>query len=145
MCSLRQNTNVRRSAWHELSARSNIKIVVMLWFAMQFKKNYLWQTWVNHQNLFKAKAGPKAMNVKKILKYWVEQLAILLKNFKGNLHNKALGHYREMAWLPFQKILPRINESNWYLQLCDSATLCKKPPIISTASHGIGPKMLWVH
>ena len=25
------------------------------------------------------------------------------KNVKVNLHNKALGHYREMAWLPFQK------------------------------------------
>ena len=35
----------------------------------------------------------------------MEQLANLLKNFKVNLHNKALGHYREMAWLPFQKDL----------------------------------------
>ena len=33
----------------------------------------------------------------------MEQLANLLKNIKVNLHNKALGHYREMAWLPFQK------------------------------------------
>ena len=35
--------------------------------------------------------------------YWVEQLAKLMKNVKVNLHNKALGHYREMAWLPIQK------------------------------------------
>ena len=33
----------------------------------------------------------------------MEQLANILKNFKVNSHNKALDHYREMAWLPFQK------------------------------------------
>ena len=38
------------------------------------------------------------------MKLGTEQLANLLKNIKVSLHNKALGHYREMAWLPFQKI-----------------------------------------
>ena len=33
----------------------------------------------------------------------LEQLANLLKNIKANLHNKAKGQYREMAWLPFHK------------------------------------------
>ena len=33
----------------------------------------------------------------------MEQLANLLKNIKVNFYNKTLGHYREMAWLPFQK------------------------------------------
>ena len=81
------------------------------------KKNYLWHKWVNHQNLFKAKAGPKAINVKKILKYWVEQLANLLKNIKVNLHNKASGHYREMAWLPFQKQKSLLTSS--FIWLCE--------------------------
>ena len=37
------------------------------------------------------------------MKLRTEQLENLLKNIKVNLHTKALGHYREMAWLPFQK------------------------------------------
>ena len=35
----------------------------------------------------------------------IEQLANLFKNVKVKLHNKAKCHYREMAWLPFQKTL----------------------------------------
>ena len=31
------------------------------------------------------------------------QLIPQTSNVKVNFHNKALGHYREMAWLPFQK------------------------------------------
>ena len=38
------------------------------------------------------------------MKQGTEQLTNLLKYIKVNLHNKALGHYREMAWLPFQKV-----------------------------------------
>ena len=54
-----------------------------------------------HQKLLTAKAGP--MNIYYKLKLGTEQLVNLLKKINANLHNKALGHYREMAWLPFQK------------------------------------------
>ena len=46
-----------------------------------------------------------------LLKLGTEQLANLLKNIKANLHNKALGHYREMAWLPFQKAGQKIQQA----------------------------------
>ena len=50
-----------------------------------------------------AKARPSPINIIKKLKLGTEQLANLLKNIKVNYHNKALGHYRAMAWLQFQK------------------------------------------
>ena len=34
-----------------------------------------------------------------------EQLANLLKKIKAKLTQQSLGHYREMAWMPFQKSL----------------------------------------
>ena len=41
----------------------------------------------------------------KLLIIWFKSGIIdLLKNIKVNLHNKAKGHYREMEWLPFQKL-----------------------------------------
>ena len=55
------------------------------------------------------------------MKLGTEQLANSLKNIKVNLHNKALGHYREMAWLPFQQtssvqILKSTNQLQWGLK-----------------------------
>ena len=38
----------------------------------------------------------------------MEQLANLLKNIKGKLTQQSIGHYREMAWLPFQKFMHTI-------------------------------------
>ena len=40
-----------------------------------------------------------------------------------NLHNKALGHYREMAWLPFQKG-SRITYK--YFKECAHTKICTK-------------------
>ena len=49
-----------------------------------------------------------SLNETNILKLGTEQLAKILKNSTVNLHNKAKGHYREMAWMPFQKVQIRM-------------------------------------
>ena len=56
----------------------------------------------------------------------MEQLANLLKNFKVNIHNKALVHYREMAWLPFQKYyLQNLKKLNLNDQIWELVKLSK--------------------
>ena len=51
---------------------------------MQLQTKYLWHKMKQPSKLFKSKAGPSPINMKKKLKYGIEQQANLLKNIKGN-------------------------------------------------------------